>query len=76
MNHMYRYAYKWRDIGLALTFQVGELDNIYHTVATAQQCLTKLFDDWSHWPTWNQRVLGTVDPYISEYNGTGPSSDI
>ena len=42
ITHLYKHAYKWREIGGALGFEQGELENIRATGGTPQQLLTKL----------------------------------
>ena len=44
-------AYKWREIGGALKFRPGELENINQSGKDPQQRLTKLLEDWAQWPT-------------------------
>ena len=63
MQHMYKYAYKWRAIGLSLNFQFGELENISHDfpAATGQEHLAKLLDLWCHRPTANNCDLPTME---------------
>ena len=50
---LYKHAARWRDIGSALNFQPGELENISLSIpkATPQQLLTELLSQWTQWPT-------------------------
>ena len=47
------YSYKWEDIGTALDFLPGELDNIKFSpqANTLQQRLRELLSRWAQWPT-------------------------
>ncbi len=60
MSHMYRHAYKWRDIGLSLNFQHGELENIA-TATTEREKLTRLLDQWAQWPTADHPGTATME---------------
>ncbi len=53
MEFLHKCAYRWREIGSALNFQYGELENINRSNpgATTQQLLTELLSQWSQWPT-------------------------
>ena len=57
------YAYKWRDIGLALDFHPGQLENISQSLprATTQQLLTELLIQWSQWPTEDHLDVPTLE---------------
>ena len=64
MSHMYRYAYKWKEIGLALNFQPCELENIScstHPTASAQEHLAKLLSLWCQWPTADHSDIPTME---------------
>ncbi len=57
------HASKWREIGTALSFQPGELDNINHPIpgASAQRLLTELLSQWSQWPTARHSAVPTME---------------
>ena len=63
VNNLCKHAHKWRDIGLALNFQPGELENISHPNpgATAQRLLTELLSQWSQWPTADHSDAPTME---------------
>ncbi len=63
MNHLHKYAYKWRDIGASLNFQHGELENISLSFSRAktQQLLTELLSQWSQWPTADHPDAPTME---------------
>ena len=63
MSHLCQRAYKWREIGLALHFEDGELENIRHSfpTATTQQLLSKLLSQWSQWPTADHSDVPTME---------------
>ena len=58
-----KHAYKWREIGSALGFEHGELENISHSSprATTQQLLTELLSQWSQWPTADKPNAPTLE---------------
>ncbi len=62
VEHLHLYAFKWREIGLALNFHHGELENIVHSSpgATVQQLLTELLSQWSQWPTATHSDVPTM----------------
>ena len=62
-GYLYKYAYKWRDIGASLRFHLGELENIVHTYprATPQRLLTELLHQWSQWPTAEHPQAPTME---------------
>ena len=61
MTHLHKHVYKWREIGGALDFHLGEIENISQTGGTPQQLLTKLLTEWSQWPTDNHPTQPTLD---------------
>ena len=63
MNHLHQFAYKWREIGTALSFHHGDLENISQTFprGTPQQLLTELLSQWSEWPTAIHSGVPTVE---------------
>lgn len=58
MEHLHQYAYKWKEIGMALGFHPGELENIRHSapIATVEQLLAELLRKFSQWPTDSYQV--------------------
>ena len=63
VKHLHLYASKWREIGTALDFHPGELDNIVHSLpgANVQRLLTELLGEWSQWPTATHSDLPTME---------------
>ena len=63
MEHLHKYAYKWRDIGASLKFEFDEMENISHSspIATTQQLLHKLLSQWSQWPTADHSQVPTME---------------
>ena len=60
--HLHKHAYKWREIGGALNFEQGELENISHAAGNdPQQLLTKLLTEWSQWPTEDHPTDPTLE---------------
>ena len=63
VGHLCKSASKWREIGIALGFLPGELDNIAHPIpgAPTQRLLTELLSQWSQWPTANHSDVPTME---------------
>ena len=63
IEHLHWHAYKWREIGTALGFQHGELENIRQSFprATMQQLLRELIYQWSQWPTVTHSEVPTME---------------
>ena len=59
--HLHKNAFKWKEIGGALDFEQGELENIGYSGGTPQQLLTKLLSEWSEWPTDDHPTKPTLD---------------
>ena len=57
---LYSSSHKWRDIGVALSFQAGEMESFNQTNQPQQQ-LNLLLDKWSHWPTTNHPHRPTME---------------
>ena len=60
---LHNYAFRWREIGTALGFQHGELENIRHSLpgANTQRLLTELLSQWSQWPTVDYPQPPTIE---------------
>ena len=71
MSKLCKCAYKWRDIGTALGFQYGELENIRQSfpVAETQQLLIKVLSDWCEWPTEDHPDAPTVERLCDALRG-------
>lgn len=63
MEHLYKYAYKWKEIGISLGFHHGELENISHTFPRSdpQRLLTEMLNQWAQWPTASHRNNPTLE---------------
>ena len=63
MCSLHKHAYKWREIGAALSFHHGELENIIQTFprAAPQRLLTELLNQWSQWPTAEHPQAPTME---------------
>ena len=51
MGFLCQYSYKWKDIGTALHFLPGDLENINHNHQDVQQSLNAVLCQWVQWPT-------------------------
>ena len=62
MKLLCNYAFKWEEIGTALNFTRGELQNIKHSspIASPQQHLNQLLDEWAQWPNSGHHEVPTV----------------
>ena len=56
------YVFKWEEIGTALNFRHGELQNIKHSspIASPQQHLNQLLDTWAQWPNSSHQEVPTL----------------
>ncbi len=64
MTHvMYKCSFRWREIGLSLSFQPYELDNISSSSPTSstQQYLAQLLSQWCQWPTTDHSASPTME---------------
>ena len=63
MGYLCQHSYKWGDIGTALHFLPGELENIRHSpqVITPQQCLNAILCQWVQWPTTAHSQTPTME---------------
>ena len=63
VGQLCEHASKWKEIGLALHFHLGELENIRQSFPTAnvQELLAKLLDQWSQWPTATHTTPPTME---------------
>lgn len=63
MQKLNNYAYLWSELGTALDFHPGELDNIRYSpqAITLQQRLKELLSRWSQWPTQDHRRVPTME---------------
>ena len=63
-SHLCKFAsHKWREIGLALNFQDGELKALSLSFPghTAQQLMIELLSQWSQWPTADHSDVPTME---------------
>ena len=51
MEFLVDYAFKWKDIGEALGFSYGGIENIDSNTRGCEQCLRTLLNQWAQWPT-------------------------
>ena len=60
---MARYAYKWREIGTALNFTQGQLENIRMSFPTSNPhvLLLQVLTQWSQWPTHTHPDYPTME---------------
>ena len=63
MGYLCRHSSKWEDIGTALHFLPGELENIRHSpqAATLQLRLKKVLCKWVQWPTTAHSQTPTME---------------
>ena len=63
MEHLHQFAYKWREIGLALRFRGGELECMVSSLpgAPVQRLLVELLSQWSQWPTATHTTPPTME---------------
>ena len=63
MYVLHPHEHKWRDIGGALGFSVGELENIRQNfpVAPVEQLLRELLSQWTQWPTETHPETPTME---------------
>ena len=63
MGYLCQHSYKWEDIGIALHFFPGELENIRHSpqVITPQQRLNAVLCQWVQWPTTAHSQTPTIE---------------
>ena len=62
MNVLYKYAYMWEEIGTALNFRYNELQSIKNSsrIASPQQHLNQLLDEWTQWPNSSHHEVPTL----------------
>ena len=63
-SHLCKYAsHKWREIGLALNFEDGELKGLSLSFPryTTEQLLTELLSRWCQWPTADHSDVPTME---------------
>ena len=65
LNFLHSVAYKWKEIGLALGFPMGELNNIEHTwsfsVQGPSRYLTELIQQWLGWAPPDHKLPNDED---------------
>ena len=64
-GYLYKYSSKWREIGIALHFEHGELEIIntkFQAANNPYQQLNQLLSQWSQWPVEDhQEVYPTME---------------
>ncbi len=63
VEHLHKYAFKWREIGTVLRFHHDELEIIFYSLpgATSQRLLRELLSQWSQWPTADHSDVPTME---------------
>ena len=61
MGYLCQHSYKWKDIGTALHFLPGELENIKHNHPDVQQRLNAVLCQWVQWPTTAHSQTPTME---------------
>ena len=72
MARLSHYAHRWDNIGSALNFLPGELDNIRYSpqALNLQQRLRELLTQWSQWPTKDHPQPPTLEALCDALQGS------
>ena len=61
MDSLCQHSHRWKDIGTALHFLPGKLENINRNHQDVQQCLNAVLCQWVQWPTTAHPQIPTME---------------